>query len=79
MAKYEWMTEEIVNNVREALDKLGDVNILIDEIVSDMKYCDVNDADEEECDAIIDELSWDMSGSIGDMQCRLEELFGVEL
>lgn len=81
MKRKEWMTEELIECVKEALDKLSDADIAIENIVDTIRY-EVEATDEEtenEVDAINDELSWDISGSIGELMCRLEELFGVTL
>lgn len=78
MAKYGWMSDEIIDSVKDLLDKLSDVDIAIENVVDTIKY-DVEDYDDTEVDDIMDELSWDFSGSIGELINRLEDLFGVEL
>lgn len=78
MAKYAWMNDEIIDSVKDLLDKLSDVDIAIENVVDTIKY-DVEDYDDTEVDDIMDELSWDFSGSIGELINRLEDLFGVEL
>lgn len=78
MAKYGWMSDEIIDSVKDLLDKLSDVDIAIENVVDTIKY-DVEDYDDTEVDDIMDDLSWDFSGSIGELINRLEDLFGVEL
>lgn len=78
MAKYAWMNDEIIDSVKDLLDKLSDVDIAIENVVDTIKY-DVEDYDDTEVDDIMDELSWDFSGEIGVLMNRLEELFDVTL
>lgn len=78
MAKYAWMSDEIIDSVKDLLDKLSDVDIAIENVVDTIKY-DVEDYEDTEVDGIIDELSWDFSGEIGVLMSRLEELFDVTL
>lgn len=78
MAKYGWMSDEIIDSVKDLLDKLSDVDIAIENVVDTIKY-DVEDYEDTEVEEIMDELSWDFSGSIGELINRLEDLFEVEL
>lgn len=80
MARCAWITEEVINAVKEALDKLSDADIAIEDIYNSIQYEDA-ETDEEEVaiDAIKEELSWDISGEIGVLMSRLEELFDVTL
>lgn len=74
MAKYEWMNDEIIKCVSELFDKLSDVDLAIENLVDTMKY--ELDTDDDEIYDMIDSLSWDYSGSIGDLMNNLEDMFG---
>lgn len=78
MAKYGWMSDEIIDSVKDLIDKLTDVDIAIENVVDTIKY-DVEDYEDTEVEEIMDDLSWDFSGSIGELINRLEDLFEVEL